>query len=418
MKSEASTGRAASKGVNLYGVAKLRGLILDLAVRGSLTEHNPSEESAVSLLKRVLTDREQLIEAGRFRKPKKLEAISDDEIAYQLPEGWTWVKLGQLMEMFNGRAFKKTEWSEAGVPIIRIQNLNDPSVEFNHFDGELAEQHQIQTGDFLISWSGTPGTSFGAFIWERGEAALNQHINKCWIFGEEINRPYLRLAVNSCMDHLIAQAHGAVGLKHVTKDTLNNTILALPPLPEQMRIVDKVDELMLLCDQLEAQQADSIEAHKRLVTTLLDAFTKATEQEGFGSAWARIADHFDVLYTTEWSVDQLKQTILQLAVMGKLAHQDEAEEPSALAIERGLKDREVLIAAGKMKRPANITATVAEPYSVPVSWSWAWLSDVTLFQEGPGILAKDFRNEGVALIRIAGMSGTEVSLEGCNSTLR
>ena len=99
-------------------------------------------------------------------------------------------------------------------------------------------------------------------------------------------------------------------------------LFSIPPLAEQHRIVAKVDELMALCDQLEQQQTDSNATHQTLVETLLATLTNAADQAEFAEAWQRIADHFDTLFTTEQSIDQLKQTILQLAVMGKLVPQD------------------------------------------------------------------------------------------------
>jgi len=225
------------------GVSKLRELILDLAIKGKLVPQDPADEPASLLLKRISIEQKRLVEAKLIRKPKDLLPIEDD-VALSAPLGWVMVKLGQLMEMYNGRAFKSQEWSTEGLPIVRIQNLNNPKASFNYFEGELAPKNRIDTGSFLISWSGTPGTSFGAFIWDRGVAALNQHINKCEIFGDELNHEYLRLAITSRMEHLISKAQGGVGLKHVTKGTLNSTTFGLPPLAEQKRIVAKVDILM------------------------------------------------------------------------------------------------------------------------------------------------------------------------------
>ena len=108
----------------------------------------------------------------------------------------------------------------------------------------------------------------------------------------------------------------------------------VPPLAEQHRIVAKVDELMALCDQLEQQQTDSNAAHQTLVETLLATLTSAANQDEFIEAWQRIANHFDILFTTEESIDQLKQTILQLAVMGKLVPQDPNDEPASALLEK------------------------------------------------------------------------------------
>ena len=328
-KRNGGRGRTSNgNGHSAHGIKRLRELILELAVRGKLVPQDPNDEPASVLLERIAKEKRRLIKEGKIKKQKPLPEIGEDEKPFELPEGWEWAKLGHLMEMFNGRAFKSTEWSDSGLPIIRIQNLNDPNAPFNYFSGETAEQHIVDDGTFLISWSGTPGTSFGAFIWRRGKAALNQHINKCLIFGKDSNLEFIKLSVNSCLDHLIAHAQGGVGLKHVTKGTLNNIVFGFPPLPEQHRIVTKVNELMTLCDQLEQQQTHSAETHQTLVSTLLATLTKAADPKEFDQAWQRIAHHFDTLFTTEAGIDQLKQTLLQLAVMGKLVPQDPNNLPA------------------------------------------------------------------------------------------
>lgn len=94
----------------------------------------------------------------------------------ELPTGWRSVPIGHLCDLKNGRAFKPTEWVGNGVPIVRIQNLNNPKAQFNHFAGPIGEGHKLIGGELLFAWSGTPGTSFGAHVWRGGQAVLNQHI--------------------------------------------------------------------------------------------------------------------------------------------------------------------------------------------------------------------------------------------------
>ena len=93
-----------------------------------------------------------------------------------LPAGWLFSEIGTLCKLENGRAFKPTEWATTGLPIVRIQNLNNPLAPYNYFDGEFSERYYLRGGELLFAWSGTPGTSFGAHVWKGGEAVLNQHI--------------------------------------------------------------------------------------------------------------------------------------------------------------------------------------------------------------------------------------------------
>jgi type I restriction enzyme S subunit len=143
----------------------------------------------------------------------------------------------------NGRAFKPTDWVDVGLPIIRIQNLNRPNATFNHFDGSVDEKFLVQTGDLLFAWSGTPGTSFGAHIWNGPTAILNQHIFNVRYDGRAVHKAFFRYAINQTLDEQIAKAHGGVGLRHVTRGKFEETDIALPPLAEQRRIVAKLDGL-------------------------------------------------------------------------------------------------------------------------------------------------------------------------------
>ena len=168
--------------------------------------------------------------------------------------------------MVNGRAFKSTDWLTTGLPIIRIQNLNNPNAPFNYCDpAAVEEKHLVNDNEFLISWSGTPGTSFGAFIWKRGPAALNQHIFKCSAKTDLFYNEYLKIAINGRLDEMIAKAHGGVGLQHITKKKLEALALPVPPLAEQHRIVSMTRDLMKICDQLEHKiiEAKNLRIHFR-----------------------------------------------------------------------------------------------------------------------------------------------------------
>jgi type I restriction enzyme S subunit len=159
-------------------------------------------------------------------------------------------------------------------------------------------------------------------------------------------------------------------------DTLNATSLALvlipiPPLAEQHRIVAKVDELIALCDQLEQQQEDSVRTHASLVETLLGALTAASERGAFAEAWQRIASHFDTLFTTESSIEQLKQTILQLAVMGKLVEQDPEDEPAAVLLKKIASEQAKLAKAGTIKSEKFAPQISEEEFSIQIPNGWA-----------------------------------------------
>lgn len=148
--------------------------------------------------------------------------------------------LGSLCRLQNGRAFRPTDWSDAGLPIVRIQNLNDIEAPFNHFDGDIQDRHLVRNGDVLLSWSGTPGTSFGCFIWNRGPAVLNQHIFKVEVDASAVEKEYFVHAVNSRLGEMIDLSHGGVGLRHITKSKLEQIELPTPPKDKQRSIVSRI----------------------------------------------------------------------------------------------------------------------------------------------------------------------------------
>ena len=175
---------------------------------------------------------------------------------------WSTKPLGAVCKLINGRAFKPHEWQDAGLPIIRIQNLNDPTKPFNYTTQMLPEKFRVKRGDTLLSWSGTPGTSFGCFRWDGPEGWLNQHIFNVRL-SDEVLPPFFIHQVNSKLDELIRKAHGGVGLQHITKGTLSSIKVAVPPLEEQgriMNLLDEADELRGLRNQADRQTADLIPA--------------------------------------------------------------------------------------------------------------------------------------------------------------
>lgn len=162
----------------------------------------------------------------------------------ELPQGWVKTTIGALCDLVNGKAFKPSDWSKSGLPIVRIQNLNKPGSKFNFFEGPVEQRFLIENGELLFAWSGTPGTSFGAHIWSGGTAVLNQHIFKVQFDEQLIDKAFFRYSINQTLDEQIAKAHGGVGLRHVTKGKFEETSIPLPPLAEQRRIVAKLDDLL------------------------------------------------------------------------------------------------------------------------------------------------------------------------------
>ncbi len=161
-----------------------------------------------------------------------------------LVPNWQQLPLGTVCRFVNGRAFKTSEWTASGHPIIRIQNLNKEGAPFNFYDGPIEKRFAVERGDLLFAWSGTPGTSFGAHVWNGDSAVLNQHIFKVEFSPSRMDASYLQFAINNTLDTLIAGAHEGVGLRHITKGALEKTLIPVPPLDHQRTIGQELRRLI------------------------------------------------------------------------------------------------------------------------------------------------------------------------------
>jgi type I restriction enzyme, S subunit len=184
---------------------------------------------------------------------------------------WPTKPIGELCKLINGRAFKPAEWETEGLPIVRIQNLNDHSKPFNKFSGHYSEKHYLDNGEILLSWSGTPGTSFGCFRWLRGPGLLNQHIFKVLVAEDEMDGDFFIYAVNSRLDEMIRQAHGGVGLRHITKTKLEAIHLPVPQVDEQRRIVARIKECMERVEEIEGLRTEAMKEADSLAPSLYAA---------------------------------------------------------------------------------------------------------------------------------------------------
>jgi len=191
-----------------------------------------------------------------------------------LPKGWTLATLGDLALYINGRGFKKSEWKTEGLPIIRIQNLNKEDADFNYADDSFEEKYRVKNGDLLVAWS----ASLGAYIWNRGNAWLNQHIFRVEPY-KVIDNGFLYYAISESINELYQKSHG-MGMVHVTKGVFEAHEVSLPPLNEQKRIAKKLDELLTTVESIKTRLDNAPTIIKRFRQSILAAATsgKLTEE--------------------------------------------------------------------------------------------------------------------------------------------
>jgi type I restriction enzyme, S subunit len=317
------------------GLTRLRELILSLAVKGKLVPQHSTDGTAEATLKRIQGERDRLKEAGKVKAPKQSKGRGEDERPFDIPPSWEWAPLADLVRVLNGRAYSKQELLDAGpTPVLRVGNLFT-SNHWYYSNLDLEPDKICFPGDLLFAWS----ASFGPFIWDGPKAIFHYHIWKLDPIAPELfDARYFHLFLSEKTAEMKAAGHG-VSMVHMTKENMEKIPVPWPPLGEQARIVARVDELMRLCDALEAKGRLEAEQHARLLGTLLGTLTDSSTPEELAANWQRVADHFDLLLDRPEAVDALEQVILQLGLRGVLLPRPSLDgSPPAHGQKRSLQD--------------------------------------------------------------------------------
>jgi type I restriction enzyme S subunit len=333
----------------LDGPARLRDLILTLAVQGRLVAQDVHDEPASQLLQRVQAAKRELLASGCIGRDKPLEPVNDDDTGYVLPAGWAWCRLGDLAWPQAGFAFKSAGFNEVGqgLPLIRIRDVGSNAEPTTFFSGEHRTEFLVNHGDWLISMDG----EFRVRRWHSTTALLNQRVTRLVFASTEVRAEFI---ADSLQRQLLAlqgtKAYTTVD--HLSGRQIAEAVIALPPAREQARIVARVDELMRLCDALEDKGRLEAEQHARLLSALLGMLTDSATPEELAANWQRVAGHFDLLLDRPEAVDVVEEAVLELAVRGALS-------------------------SAKQSAVAEDFCSVDGPgYALPMSWRWAQLGQL------------------------------------------
>ncbi|MCF0702872.1 restriction endonuclease subunit S [Klebsiella pneumoniae] len=377
LQTRSTAGRGSNGKIDLYGIKKLRELILELAVRGKLVPQDPNDEPASELLKRIAVEKAELVKQGKIKKQKPLPEISEDEKPYELPEGWEWVRLGNVGVCSTGKTPSTSVSSHfnGNIPFVGPGQITQCG-EITQADKFLSEDGMLNSteannGDiFTVCIGGSIGKS--AVVSER--VAFNQQINSIKPVLVDSKYIYFSISTTLFISSIVTASTGSA-TPIINRSKWESLLIPCAPVAEQHSIVAKVNELMALCDQLEQQSLISLEAHQQLVETLLATLVDSQHAEDLTENWARISQHFDTLFTTEASIDALKQTILQLAVMGKLVPQDPNDEPASELLKRIEQEKALLVKEGKIKKQKPLPPINDEekPFELPKGWEWCRL---------------------------------------------
>ena len=353
-------------------VSKMRELVLELAIQGQLVPQDSNDEPAFNQLERIA---EKKAKAGRVVRRKSGRATNSvaEETETHIPDGWAKSCLADLVAVLNGRAYSKDELLASGTPVLRVGNLFTSS-HWYYSNLELETDKYCDQGDLIFAWS----ASFGPFIWAGPKVIYHYHIWKLEFHSEaDLNRGYLYWFLQNKTQEIKRAGHG-VSMLHMTKEKMEKLEVMVPPLAEQKRIVAKVDELMALCDRLEAQQQKRETRHTALARAALVRFADAPTP-------ANLQFLFHSSYTI--TPADLRKSILTLAVQGKLLPQDPNDEPAEELLVRSLAERRKL----KRTNETEVQALAGEDalgYDIPESWRWQRLDELLIFGPTNGFSPK------------------------------
>lgn len=334
---------------------QLKASILQYAIQGKLVEQRPEEGTGEELHRQIQAEKQRLIKAGKIKKEKALPEITEDEIPFDIPKTWCWIRLGELIRVIGGVSYKKGDVVKNGIRILRGGNIQSMKVLTDEDDVFLPHEYrddekQVKIGDILIVAS----TGSKAVI---GKAGYVDREMPCTMIGAflRICRPiyfetveYLRCLFDSDFyrKHIRDLSQGT-NINNVKESYITEFVIPFPPLTEQKRIVAKIEELLPYVDRY------------------ADAYEKL--------------EQFNAKFP-----EDMKKSILQYAIQGKLVEQ-RPEEGTGEELYRQIQtEKQRLIKEGKVKKEKPL-AEIAEgeiPFDIPESWKWVRLSTIGITQTG------------------------------------
>lgn len=361
-------------------VERLRRFILDLAVRGKLVPQDPEDETAAELLKRIAREKARLAQAGEIRKPRKFPSI--DETPYLLPGSWCWTHVREVTSD-RGQCVPEAAFTYIDVTSIDKENgkVAEPKV-LQANEAPSRARKVVQKGDviyscvrpYLLNVAVVEDDFDPKPIASTAFAILNGHglvlPRYLWIV---LRSPFMVARVEEDMR---GQAYPAI-------NDADFSILPfpLPPLAEQGCLVAKVEELMGLCDRLEAARTERETTRRRLTAASLARLnTPDPDDAKFREDVAFALDNFASLTTCPEQVKALRKTILNLAVQGKLVPQDPDDEPASELLKRIGKEKRRLEKIGKIRkeRTSSPVPEDASPFPLPQNWQWSQIAEIGL----------------------------------------
>lgn len=328
----------------------LKKSILQLAIQGRLVAQDSNDEPTEVLYAKIQAEKQKLIKEGKIKKDKPLPQITDDEIPFQIPQTWKWVRLGDVSSINGGFAFKSTHYQDTGIRVIRISDFDENGFKNNKIVRykytEDLKQYLIEQNNIIMAMTGgTVGKSY--FVLNSMDPLVsNQRVATVKI-NTEICPEYINIVILAPVIQKLIQISKNSTNDNISMDLINNFIIPLPPLAEQKRIVAKIEELEPLVKQYDKAETE--------LSVLNDSFP-----------------------------EQLKKSILQYAIKGRLVSQDANDEPAEVLYAKIQAEKQKLIKEGKIKKDKPLPPITDDevPFEIPQSWKWVRLGDIGYTQTG------------------------------------
>ena len=401
------------------GIQKLRELILTLAMQGKLLPQDPNDQPASELLEEIEVEKQRLVKEGKIKQSKPLPDIKQDEIPYNLPKNWEWVRLGEIVSLLGDGLHGTPTYDETGNHFfINGNNLSDGVIEIKENTRKVSTHEyqkykkKLNSRTVLVSINGTIGN---VAFYNNENVILGKSACYFNLF-KQIDKEFTKKLLNSpyFLEYALSSATGTT-IKNVSLKAMREFLFPLPPLAEQHRIVAKIDRLMARCDDLEKLRTERNQKRITVHTAALDRLLNAKESNDFSTAWHFITQHFGELYSVKENVAELRKAILQLAVMGKLVPQDPTDEPASELLRAIAAEKQQLIKEGKIKQPKPLPDIKPNeaPYKLPQGWEWANLESLFALITDGDHQAPPKADIGVPFLVIGNLNKGKVNLDNC-----
>lgn len=365
------------------GVGRLRELVLRLAVQGKLVASSGTLAPSTALLDQIREIRTRLVADKKLPRGKSYPSISAAKRTASSPEHWQWGHFGEFWHLLSGRDLEPRQYNDSknGVPYITgASNIENGTIAINRWTPEPVVIST--TGDLLITCKGTIGkTSFNNI----GDVHIARQIMAIRDFSGKLDSRFLKIWLDGFVDKLVKKSKSMI--PGFSRDDLLFAAYPVIPLEEQSRIVAKVDELMALCDKLEAQQQARRKLQNALRQSTLQAVAAATSPHELQTAWARLEANFGQLFSAPEDVVQFKGTVLDLAVSGLLLASARRQVSSGSALLKAIADERIKWSknaeeqeqkeALAMLKKLRIQRISAPSDHLPEHWCWASLLQVS-----------------------------------------